>query len=440
MRSVVFLLCLLASSSYAASPFFNAKVTGASSGGSSGPINTSNIVVDTATASNTQVLYASGTTIDGAQGLNYDRIQNRVTVGTPTAATPVFGDTLRVSGTQTVTGVLTVGSCVGCGGAGSGTPISTSTFTPASNISNSTAIGFNAYPVGTGANNTVFGAYSGYAVTSGVDNIYIGSAAGQSATTATRNVLLGSGAGMAGLNGGSNVAIGYHTGFNSTGSQNVFVGGSNTTGASSGNSNILVGYNISPNSSSADNQLSIGNAIIGYLGSNQNGHSNDAKIAVNVTSPTANFEVSGTVALDSLTNSAGTGPLCYSTSTKLVTTNTAACTVSDIRFKKNIASYDGTLDKVMQLKVRQFDFKDKAYGKLHQVGLIAQEVEPIIPAVVGTGDDGYKSISYDKLSVYAIGAIQEQQREINDIRYSLGMPLLHVGFWERMKWLMVGKE
>lgn len=107
-RLLVLGLLALSFNAYADGPYTRSVTRSSSS--SSGSVNTTNIVVNPNTASNTQVFYASGTTMDGAQGLAYDRIQNRVTVGTPDGAAIVFGDTLRVSGTTTLTGLLTASS------------------------------------------------------------------------------------------------------------------------------------------------------------------------------------------------------------------------------------------------------------------------------------------------------------------------------------------
>ena len=50
------------------------------------------------------------------------------------------------------------------------------------------------------------------------------------------------------------------------------------------------------------------------------------------------------------------------------------------------------------------------------LGLIAQEVETVVPEVVDTSDDGYKSINYDNLTGLLIEAIKEQQRQIEALQ------------------------
>jgi len=56
-------------------------------------------------------------------------------------------------------------------------------------------------------------------------------------------------------------------------------------------------------------------------------------------------------------------------------------------------------------------------GGEEQVGLIAQEVESIIPEVVTTsGEANMKSLSYGNLNAVLIKAIQEQQTIIDDLK------------------------
>lgn len=59
------------------------------------------------TSSNTEVLYTSGTVMDGAHGLSYDRVNNRVFIGTPTGVSvPAPSATLHVSGTIWSSGII----------------------------------------------------------------------------------------------------------------------------------------------------------------------------------------------------------------------------------------------------------------------------------------------------------------------------------------------
>jgi hypothetical protein len=70
---------------------------------------------------------------------------------------------------------------------------------------------------------------------------------------------------------------------------------------------------------------------------------------------------------------------------------------SDERYKKNIVTLQGALDKVLALRGvnyswRTDEFPEKGFDSSKQMGLIAQEVEKIVPEVVSTDSKGYKSV------------------------------------------------
>jgi hypothetical protein len=92
-------------------------------------------------------------------------------------------------------------------------------------------------------------------------------------------------------------------------------------------------------------------------------------------------------------------------------------TDSDIRWKKNISDLDNVLDKALQLKSvsyswKQEEFPEKRFDSGTQIGLIAQDVEKVFPELVRTDDNGYKAVSYEKLSVVLLEGMKEQQHEI----------------------------
>jgi hypothetical protein len=84
---------------------------------------------------------------------------------------------------------------------------------------------------------------------------------------------------------------------------------------------------------------------------------------------------------------------------------------SDEKLKKNIKTIPNALDKVIQLRGVEFDRKD---FKEHQIGVIAQEVEQVIPEVVYGVET--KSVAYGNLVGLLIEAIKEQQDQINELK------------------------
>ena len=90
---------------------------------------------------------------------------------------------------------------------------------------------------------------------------------------------------------------------------------------------------------------------------------------------------------------------------------------SDITLKKNIEVIPNALDKVMQLRGVNFDRKDIETSR--QSGVIAQEVEKVLPEVVATNDEGIKSVAYGNMVGLLIEAIKEQQQQIDELKRKL---------------------
>lgn len=91
---------------------------------------------------------------------------------------------------------------------------------------------------------------------------------------------------------------------------------------------------------------------------------------------------------------------------------------SDRRFKQNITPITSALEKVTKLQGVIYNWNTKDYPHRFftdapQIGLIAQDVETVIPEVVLTDAEGYKSITYDKLTAVLIEAVKEMKQQMN---------------------------
>jgi len=101
-----------------------------------------------------------------------------------------------------------------------------------------------------------------------------------------------------------------------------------------------------------------------------------------------------------------------------------AFSTSDERLKENIKPLDSALDKVLKISGVEFDWKEltKEEKKTihgnegHDVGVIAQEIEQVLPEVVTTRDSGYKAVKYEKIVPLLIQAIKEQQQQIEELK------------------------
>jgi hypothetical protein len=96
---------------------------------------------------------------------------------------------------------------------------------------------------------------------------------------------------------------------------------------------------------------------------------------------------------------------------------------SDKRWKTNIKIIESPLEKLQKLSGVEFDWIEDS--KLHgnsgnDVGVIAQEVELVLPQAVQTRDTGMKAVRYEKLIPLLIETIKEQQKQIDELKNKIG--------------------
>jgi len=98
--------------------------------------------------------------------------------------------------------------------------------------------------------------------------------------------------------------------------------------------------------------------------------------------------------------------LTYSSGTL---TTTDFNSTSDITLKKNVKTVESALDIVDRLNGVEFEWKntDKKSS-----GVVAQELEEVLPHLVATNDDGIKTVNYAGLTAYLIQAIKELNSKI----------------------------
>lgn len=86
---------------------------------------------------------------------------------------------------------------------------------------------------------------------------------------------------------------------------------------------------------------------------------------------------------------------------------------SDIRLKSNLEKIDSALEKVSQLTAYTY----MKQGVEHrQAGVIAQDVEKVLPEAVSENDEGYKTVDYSALTALLINAVNELRSEIHGDR------------------------
>ncbi len=313
----------------------------------------------------------------------------------------------------------------------------------------------------TGSDNVAVGAYSLNAQTTGLNNVAVGSYALNDNTTSSSNVAVGSNAAaeittasdnnvaignsalrnitnaasyntavgsasMLNVTGGSeNVAVGNSAmnSANSAGNYNVAVGSNALASINNGNNNIVVGRYAGGNIDTESNNVLLG-AEANTVGNVQNGVAlgfqatvaqNDAIILGNVANNNIRVGIGTNTPAEKLSvvgNIIVSGTVTASTLTQ----------TSDKRLKENIQPLE--IDKVLAIinSIDAYQYTWKAdtsnTDKRIQYGVIAQEVERILPGIVHTDAKGFKSVNYTALIPFLLEAIKSQQQKIDALQKS----------------------
>ena len=108
------------------------------------------------------------------------------------------------------------------------------------------------------------------------------------------------------------------------------------------------------------------------------------------------------------------------TGTLKATGDVIAFSSSDERLKDNLKPISDPLEKISKISGYEFDWNDKqsTYNG-HDVGVVAQEIEKIMPEVVTDRDDEYKAVKYDKLVPLLIESIKELSSQVEELKSQL---------------------
>jgi hypothetical protein len=96
---------------------------------------------------------------------------------------------------------------------------------------------------------------------------------------------------------------------------------------------------------------------------------------------------------------------------------------SDKRLKTNIINIQNPIDKIKKLNGISFEWKDREVNEKvmnkTNLGVIAQEVQKVLPEIVKERDDGYLAIKYEQLVPVLIEGMKEQQKQIDELKQKL---------------------
>jgi hypothetical protein len=100
------------------------------------------------------------------------------------------------------------------------------------------------------------------------------------------------------------------------------------------------------------------------------------------------------------------------------TADVVAFASSDERLKNNIQPIENPIEKINKISGNSFVWDEEKQNiyKGKDYGVIAQEIEAVLPELVNTRDNGYKAVKYDKLVSLLIEGIKELSNEVNELK------------------------
>jgi hypothetical protein len=326
----------------------------------------------------------------------------------------------------------------------------------------------------TGGNNTFLGVDTGKGNTSGTQNVFIGDSVGRFNNTGNNNTFVGSQAGKTST-GSGNVFLGNIAGYWETGSNKLFIDNSDTStpliygefdndivkingklgvGVSPTASRLTVGGVIesttggvkfpdgTTQTTSANNLQGVTNSTNSFYGQNAgsgttsgvsntylgqgSGYMNSTGTGNVMVGYQAGYNETASNKLY-IANSSTASPLIYGefnnslvrVNGNLYVTGNAYMT-SDARSKENIEPIESSLNKVLGISGVRFqwkkgdnDNKGQEMSEKKHYGVVAQEIEKVLPEIVENGTDGNKHVAYMELIPVLIEAMKEQQKTID---------------------------
>ena len=130
----------------------------------------------------------------------------------------------------------------------------------------------------------------------------------------------------------------------------------------------------------------------------------------------------GADAMNAEANASFDGSTLAVTGAITATGDITAFSSSDKTLKENISNIENAVDKVSKINGVYYNWtfeaqeKHKHFGKEKEIGVIAQEVEEVLPEIVQTRDDGTKAVKYERLCALLIESVKELKKEIEELK------------------------
>jgi hypothetical protein len=294
----------------------------------------------------------------------------------------------------------------------------TGTVTDLGNISFATTIAANSVALGTDTTGDYVAS-----MTAGT-GITVGTATGEGSTPVITNTGVTSNVAGTGITVSGGTGAVTITNSDRGSSQNIFkniaVSGQSTVVADSNDDTLtlVAGSNVTITTNATTDTITIASTDTNTV------TTNIAGTGVSVSSGTGNSTISigqAVATSDNVRfNSLGIGMAASATAGRIDAANDiVAFSSSDIRFKENITPIENALDKISKISGNTYDWKEENKAEHgyegNDVGVIAQEIEAVLPQLVQTRENGYKAVKYDKLVALLIEGIKEQQTQIHSL-------------------------
>ena len=293
--------------------------------------------------------------------------------------------------------------------------------------SNNTAMGAGALSRNTTANdNTAIGYQAGYSNTTGDSNTYLGETAGYTNSTGNRNTFIGRRAGYTSNLAGTqqNTFVGWGSGQDMTsGAKNTIIG--SFSGVQGGfdirtQNNRIVISDGDGNARIRVNDVGITDIVGDAPGNpifvaNNNNNSTPNGIGIQFNSASPNNTTQWAIQF----GDSSVFRFRVWSNGNVVNSNNSYGSISDIKLKENIVDATPKLNKLMDVKVRNYNLIGE---NTKQIGVVAQELEEIFPSMVDISHDldsegndlgtTTKSVKYSVFVPMLIKAIQELNTKV----------------------------
>ncbi len=266
----------------------------------------------------------------------------------------------------------------------------------------------------------------------GTDNVFIGSLAGNFTTTSTQCTAVGANAGKALASGANATYIGANAGLvdaggdpndgntgigsnalvaytGSTGARNTCVGYNTLGSITTGQRNVAIGWGSGDGLTGTDGD----NIIIGYNVNGTAGQNNSIRIGSGTgtgAGESNNTHISGIRGITTATNNA--------IAVLIDSGNQLGTVSSSIRYKENVRDLGDYSNRLYDLRPVMFNYKTSPQWQ--QTGLIAEEVEKVMPELVAYDGNGIpESVKYHELPTLLLAEIKKLRYELDMLKESL---------------------